>query len=109
MLVYIDLAHDTLYLAADPEICKPTAGFFSDFKEKIWSLTVKILSEKDLKKAIVCIWPLDLKRAVVDICTFGLDNLNKIILIIRHKKGVFKSKYTERVRFKPETRDSFDL
>jgi hypothetical protein len=93
--VYIDLAHDTLYLAADLEMCKRTAGFFPDFKENVRSLAVEISSEEDLEKAIVDIWPL------------SLDNLNEIILIVGHEEGVFESKYAERVRFKPETRDPF--
>ena len=105
--VYIDLAHDTLYLAADLEMCKRTAGFFPDFKENVRSLAVEISSEEDLEKAIVDIWPLSLENAVVDICSSGLDNLNEIILIVGHEEGVFESKYAERVRFKPETRDPF--
>ena len=105
--VYIDLAHDTLYLAADPEMCKRTAGFFPDFKEKIRSLAVEISSREDLKKAIANNWPPSLDEAVVDICSSGLNNLNEIILIVEHKEGVFESKNAERVRFRPETRNSF--
>ncbi|TVY12843.1 hypothetical protein LARI1_G009002 [Lachnellula arida] len=105
--IYIDLAHDTLYLAADPEMCKRTAGFFPDFKENVRSLAVEISSEEDLEKAIVDIWPLSLEKAVVDIYSSGLDKLNEIILIVGHEEGVFESKNAERVRFKPETRDSF--
>lgn len=107
MPVYIDLAHDTLYLAADAEMCKCTADFFPDFK-KIQSLAVEISSEEDLEKAIAEIWPLGLERAVVDICSSGLDNLNEIVLIVGHDEGVFEPKYAEGVTFKPETRDSFD-
>jgi hypothetical protein len=88
-------------------MCKCTAGFFPDFKEKIRSLVVEISSEEDLEKAMVDIWPPDLERAVVDICSSCPDNLNKIILIVGHEKGVFESKDTERVRFEPGTRDSF--
>ena len=106
--VYIDFAHDTLYLAADPEMCKRTADFPPDFKEKIRSLAVEISSEEDLEKAIVAIWPPGLERAVVDICSSGLDNLNEIVLIVGHGEGVFESKYAERVRFEPETRKTFD-
>ena len=105
--VYINLAHDILYLAADPEMCRHTAGFFPDFKKNIRSLAVEISSEKDLEKAIVDIWPLSLEKAVIDICFSGLDNLNEIILIVGDEKGVFESKNAERVRFKPETRNSF--
>jgi hypothetical protein len=105
--IYIDLAHDTLYLAADLEMCERTAGFFRDFKENVRSLAVEISSEEDLEKAIVDIWPLSLEKAVVDICSSGLDNLNEIMLIVGHEEGVFESKYAERVRFEPKTRDSF--
>ena len=108
MPVYIDLAHDTLYLAVNTEMCKHTAGFFLDFKEKIRSLAVEISSsEEDLKKAIVDTWPLGLEKAVVDICSSGLDNLKEIILVVGHEEGVFQSKYAERVRFEPGTRRSF--
>lgn len=106
--VYIDLAHDTLYLAADPEMCRRAASVFADFKEKIRSLAVEISPEEDLKKAAAHIWPLDLEKAVIDIWSSGLNNLDEIILIVGHGEGIFKLEFAERVRFKPGTRgDSF--
>lgn len=105
--IYIDLAHDTLYLAAQLAMCKRTADSFPDFKKIARSLAVEVSSEKDLEKAVVDIWPPSLDEAVVDICSSGLNNLNEIILIVEHKEGVFESKNTERVRFKPESRNPF--
>lgn len=88
-------------------MCKRTAYLFPDFKEIARSLAVEISSPEDLKKAIANSWPQSLDEAVVDICSSGLNNLNEIILIVEHKEGVFESKNAERVRFRPETRNSF--
>lgn len=88
-------------------MCKCAASFFSDLKEKIRSLAVEISSEEDLEKAVVNIWPPGLERAVVDICSSRLYSFHEIILIVGHEVGVFESKYAERVRFKPGTRNSF--